>query len=306
MSDTNFQVEILRDRKGIYGIGVTNDNPTKLKRLIIRPDKLLRSKTDCAALQMIPGGRSQYWFKHTLEEHFRNIIHFGILNRKGFPWISELGWIGEKPKNRAKYHFEYHGTRQASRKVINRLIHAALEDAADPNALAMARRFSLKYRYDIYHATTLSHRALQFIEVFPALGLKIYGRRVEQEHEPLVQGAKRLVEIGAPLRTIAALMEVPMAFRPVKPGAANLALRVIDAIQDPRLVDAYLPDTLPKMRNWFEFIIEAERGGSEFVDWVARRAWEIEGSRHEVCGSCSGTYDQSSWTGQLRHVFEAP
>ena len=36
------------------------------------------------------------------------------------------------------------------------------------------------------------------------------------------------------------MMGVPMAFRRVEPGAADLALAVVDAFEDPRLIDAHM------------------------------------------------------------------
>ena len=94
----------------------------------------------------------------------------------------------------------------------------------------------------------------------------------------LVPEAKRLVEGGAPLRKIAELMGVPIAFRSVKPGAARLALAVADAFEDPRLIDAHMPESLTKMKLWLKCIYLAQHVGPDFVAWTSRHATEIGGS----------------------------
>jgi hypothetical protein len=100
----------------------------------------------------------------------------------------------------------------------------------------------------------------------------------------LVPEAKRLVEGGAPLRKIAELMGVPMAFRMVKPGGADLALAVVDAFEDPRLIDAHMPESLTKMKLWLNCIYLAQSVGPDFVQWTARHATEIGGYPDEVVG----------------------
>jgi hypothetical protein len=109
------------------------------------------------------------------------------------------------------------------------------------------------------------------------LALSIFRDRLQRQDEGLVLGAKRLIESGAKLRDIATLMGIPMSFRKVKPGAAHIALRIVDAVDDPRLLDAYLPSSLQGMKKWLRCLIEAKRGGNKFVEWVAKHAFAIEG-----------------------------
>jgi hypothetical protein len=128
----------------------------------------------------------------------------------------------------------------------------------------LARRFQFYDRYEIYRATAVTRRALQLVNVFPTLGLAIFGARSHGVNVTLVPEAKRLVEGGAPLRKIAELMGVPIAFRIVKPGAARLALAVADAFEDPRLIDAYVPESLTKMKVWVKCIYLAQHVGPRF------------------------------------------
>lgn len=288
--DINHPVALLRDAKGVYGIGVIRnvdgDKGPKAPELILRPDRLSESKPHRAALQMITGGFRRGPFKHTSEEELRRAIHHELLRRKGLAWPPEESWRSLEPRRGLKNWQTYHGLRLRSLALINRLISEALETAANPTAVALARRFPMRQRYSIYRVIAQSHRALQLTETFPALSVAIYARQtLEYGFLPprptvdVVLEARRLVEAGAPLRTIAGLMGVPMAFRKVKPGAAALAQPVIGAFEDPRLVDAYMPVSLPVMKLWLKCLHLARTIGPDFVEWTARHATEIVGAR---------------------------
>jgi hypothetical protein len=123
---------------------------------------------------------------------------------------------------------------------------------------------------------------LQLVNVFPVLGISIFAPDSGDASANLVSEAKRLVEDGAPLRKIAKLMGVPMAFQRVKPGAASLALAVVDAFEDPRRIDAHMPESLTQMKLWLKCIDLAQNVGQDFVQWTSRYATEIGGSRDEV------------------------
>jgi hypothetical protein len=282
-------VQLLSDTKGIYGIGVDSsaveNRRAEPPEIILRPDRLPEAKTHPAALQMIIGGFQHGMFSHMSEERLRRAIHWEMLRRKGLSWpIDHPRWWSEDSKRQAQHRQIYHGLRLCSLAVINRLISEALQAAAEPNALALARRFQFHQRYEIYRATAASHRALQLTNVFPALGLAIFGscRFVPEAKLRLVPEAKRLVEGGAPLRKIAELMGVATTFRKVKPGVAHLALAAADAFEDPRLIDAHLPDSLTKMKLWLRCICIAQDVGPDFVIWSSRHATEIDGSLDEV------------------------
>jgi hypothetical protein len=284
-------VELLRDAKGVYGVGIAKEaeihDHYRPSDLILRPDRLWESKTNRAALQMITGGFRHGMFSRMSEESLRRVVHHGMLRRAGFAWPPRDGpglnatyWSldrEEQTRNRKIYH----GLRLGSLAVVNRLISKALEEAADQQAVALARRFRLERRYRIYRAATLSHRVLQLTDAFPVLGLVLfandYARATARVHE-----AARLIEAGAPLNKIAQLMRVPIAFRKVKPAAADLALSVIGAFDDQRLVHTYMPDSLPKMKLWLRCINLAKELGSGFVQWTAEHALEIGGSPNEA------------------------
>ena len=280
-------VQLLHDDRGIYGIGVVGceveEGRGEPPEIILRPDRLLEAGTRAAALQMITGGFRHGMFSRMMEERLRQAIHWEMLRRKGLNWPPyRLKWWSDDAQQQARNRQIYHGLRLKSLTIINRLVGEALQAAAEPDALALARRFQFHDRYEIYRATAVSRRALQLANVFPALGLAIFGARSHGVNVTLVPEAKQLVEGGAPLRKIAELMGVPVAFRRVKPCVAYLALAVADAFEDPRLINAYMPESLKEMKRWLGSIHLAQDVGPDFVQWTSRHATEIGGSPNEV------------------------
>jgi hypothetical protein len=283
---TKHPVTLLRDAKGIYGIGVVGSTvEERPPEIILRPDRLFEATVRPSALQKITGGFRHGMFSHMSEEHLRRIIHREMLRRKGLNWPPDrTRWWSEDSGQRKRNRQIYHGLRLGSLAVINKLIGEALEAAAEPHALLLARRFRFCNRYEIYRATAASQRALQLTSVFPALGLAIFGRGSSRVKVNLIPEAKRLVEGGARLRQIAELMCIPMAFRRVKPGVADLALAVVNAFEDTRLIDTHMPASLTKMKLWLDCIDLAQNVGPDFVQWTSRYATEIGSSPREVIG----------------------
>lgn len=86
-----YPVELLRDGKGIYGIGVAKkvEIDHRPRDLLLRRDRLTEFET-CfrghPVLQMITGGFRHGMFTHMLEEHLRQVIHHGMLRRVGLAW----------------------------------------------------------------------------------------------------------------------------------------------------------------------------------------------------------------------------
>ena len=80
-------VELLRDRRGIYGIGVSDlfDDEATPSALILRPDRFMDTKPhvnetmlfarDYAVLQKIVVSSCRGPFRHSREEQLREIIH---------------------------------------------------------------------------------------------------------------------------------------------------------------------------------------------------------------------------------------
>jgi hypothetical protein len=197
----NMPVELLRDGRGIYGVGVTDEfdyeamawacgvDPREVyikrtpRSLILRPDRFeplsraIRYDGGAAVLQMIPGGFRRGAFKSCIEEALRQHIHHEALKRAGLSGpgsTGELKWWSTDKAEQCRNRKMYHGLRRLSLNVINRLICEAIEAAAHPDAIRTARRFYLRDRQAIYRAGATSKRAMQLANVFPFAALCLY------------------------------------------------------------------------------------------------------------------------------------
>jgi hypothetical protein len=179
-----------------------------------------------------------------------------------------------------------------SLRVVNRLIGAALEAAADADAVKAARRFAFEHRESIYRAGALSRRALQLAETFPVLALAIYAedcrvghygeRRDAAELRARKNQAIKLLLAGARLREVAVATGIPMALRHIRPGVAHLASEIF--WYHPELLRA-MPDTVPSSRIWLRVVPWAHnRVSAEFAEWAARQVPQIPGPLSEVGG----------------------
>jgi hypothetical protein len=328
--DAPHPVELLRDGRGVYGIGISELFDIEAvawscgvepeawgfltfehvpNALILRPDWFADTKPHRAALQKISGGFRHGPFEHTIEESLRRFIHHEALNQAGLSWPPPpqqegVRWWSKDPKQQARNRRIYHGLRHLSLYIINKLIGEALEAAADAGAVTAARRFIWRHRVDIYRAAALSRRALQLTETFPVLALAIYSSALDRlssdwsgtdwaAHEARQADlaarkseAAHLIDCGARLRDVAGLMNIPMALRTIKPGAAHLVGEVFR--QRPDLL-AFMPDTTPRQRIWLLVVGWANiKIGTEFGAWAARHVPEISGRTDRVVGNILG------------------
>jgi PcfJ-like protein len=295
--EINRPVELLRDQRGIYGIGISGAyDDSHPCNLILRPDRLdgvlqldRLGFHDVAVLQRITGGFRKGMFCRSIEERLRREIHHEALRRAGLPWPAPGDfpppYWSTDPKQQVRNRQIYHGLRLGSLSIINKLIGELIEKAADPVAIKLARRFAFSHRYSIYRAGAQSLRALQLAESFPALALAIYSRvtiapPTVDFHKQYEKDRKRrraaadLVERGARLRDVAALMEIPMTLRRATPGAAHLVPYIL--CQHPELVSAYMPNSLRRLRIWLPAVNYAnKKAGPDFAAWTAKHALEI-------------------------------
>jgi hypothetical protein len=327
MSDSK-PVELLRDRQGVYGIGVSDAydieamawacgaewrdtacRTPRAKNLILRPDMLHLGKQSpfgsFAVLQKITGGFRHGMFTHSHEEGLRQVIHHEALICAGLPWppTLELPYWSRDKKQQHRNRQIYHGLRRGSLHTVNKLISVALREAADPDALKVARRFPFRYRELIYRAAAKSRRALQLADAFPVLALAVYAKtaahwlyKVDFSIDDVddvwakEKAAADMVERGVRLRDIAGVMQIPMALRRVKPGAAHL----VGPYHNAEWVISCMPRSLPHVRTWLRAVRDAHlRGGFEFADWAAKHVLQIPvGSENELL---SFLHDLADW-----------
>ncbi len=303
-------VVLLRDEKGVYGIGLndqfpfdqppfgirheswgTVDRRPKTRPLILRPDKFpegeaLHYSDKNARLQMLPP-RAGVHIAGTLEQQFGEIIAQFILHRCGVTdsWGGEEAPKEERDAQRRKYH----GTNRIAGKIINRMIFQVIEQGADPEAIRVARRFHPTYREAIYRQIATNPRLLQLAETFPMLTLYLFtgwAEHYQEEGRARQAEAIRLVNQGASLKRVATVMDLPIHLRRLKPGilldssmpCTNSVLR-----GDPKLLRAYLPGTTVEARRWLMAVYRAEQKeiSLEFVRWVARNAHHFPAGRYE-------------------------
>ena len=327
--DDSMPVVLLRDGRGIYGIGVSDlfdyeaaawscgvePEPYTFERppsdLILRPDRLMDAKAPLpmlagyAVLQKIVGGFRRGPFMRSREEQLRQFIHHEALKRAGLPWPPpdnhHVRWWATDIKQQARNRGIYHGLRRLSLHVINDLIGKAIE-VADADAVKAARRFTFAHRERIYRAAALSPRALQLTETFPVLATAVYSDHwrlsprlslIEFDRSAanlILKGladrksaAAHLIDCGARLRDVAAVMNIPMALRHIKPGVAHLATDVF--CEHPEFLN-FLPATTYKQRIWLLAVNWASnKVNPDFGRWAARHVPEIPGRRDQEVGS---------------------
>ena len=95
-------------------------------------------------------------------------------------------------------------------------------------------------------------------------------------------------------------MQIPMALRRVKPGAAHLAHPCHNA----EWVTSLMPDALPQMRIWLRAVDYAHRhGGPNFAEWTAAHVLQIPGRESQIAAFLS---DIKDWVRASRSGGENP
>jgi PcfJ-like protein len=84
-------------------------------------------------------------------------------------------------------------------------------------------------------------------------------------------------------------MDIPMALRCVKPGAAHLVTAFL--CQHPKLLQ-YMPEALPRSRTWLRSVNWAGREvGDDYAHWAARNVPHIPGQQQQVTSLLSDLAD---------------
>jgi hypothetical protein len=273
-------VDLLSDSKGIYGIGIVYDDVreerTCDKSLILRPDvlaeKTLPSDNVEVLLHTIPNNR----FMLTYEWELHEVMLTEALSRN--PRYQELqeeiearqarrkGWL---PQERAELYRRIRWGQHKRQLInLNGMLKRLIAEAAEPNALKLARRFHPIVRENVYRGAATSQRALQLIDVFPVLGLVIYC--ASDDWGDRAPDAVKMVERGARLNQIASFMDIPMWARKLKPAVANWFWYV------PTDLHCYLPEKTWEQRLWLRaFMSRRTADDPEFVYWIARNVLQV-------------------------------
>jgi hypothetical protein len=282
MPNDNRPVDLLRDPKGVYGIGITNDEVREEqiicdRHLIFRPDVIAESafprEYRDSLLQTLPN----HCFLLTYEWKLHKVMLDEALKRN--PRYQELAEEAEaghrkgeaSPKGEKANLYRKIRWGQHKRQLINLngMLKRLISEAAEPTALKLARRFHPVVRENIYRGAAISQRALQLIEAFPVLGIVIYC--------PLdcwwdrAPDAVKMVERGARLNQVASFMDIPMWARKLKPAVAHWFCNV----HVPDDLHCYVPERTWEQRLWLRALQSRRSDNPDFAYWIARNVLKV-------------------------------
>ena len=288
------QFDVLRDGKGIYGVGWVGD-PPRDDPFIASMGFSIRGGADSSGnrnpvLQRIPYRHPAFFWstEYEMQDTLRRILQW----EAGFGDMTE-NWGSDVKSKQDANRRKFHGYRRLAHVVINRLVGQALE-FADPETLKLARRFPLMCRFQMYQAfVTEGKYARQLAETFPALALEIYAiRRFDGKLSDRAKVAKQMVTKGTSLLDVASTMGMPMAFRKVKPGACRDLLETSNVLAPwPNLIHTYLPDTQPGMRRWLTAIRIFQTCGEPFIEWTAKHALLLGATSNDIAQQLFDIWD---------------
>jgi hypothetical protein len=280
MPNDSRPVDLLSDSKGIYGIGILYDNlideETKCyKHLIFRPDIIAESafpiKNREALLQTLPKKcfiLTHEWSLHEimLAEALKRNPRYQELEQevKVGQEESEGWWTGDRAKLYRKIRWGQHKRQRIN---LNAMLKRLISEAAEPDALKLARRFHPIVRENIYRGAATSQRALQLIDAFPVLGLVIYCP--SDYWRDRTSDAVKMVERGARLNQIASFIDIPMWTRKLKPAVAHWFGYVPDDLQ------CYLPEKTWEQRLWLRAFMSRGADNPDFAYWIARNVLKV-------------------------------
>jgi hypothetical protein len=280
-------VDLLRDAKGIYGIGILHDDlieeeSARDKHLIFRSDVIAESAFPVENREILLHTLPKHSFMSTYEWNLHGVMLAEALKRN--PRYQEFevklyedreeieaGDRGGKPWPTGEEANLYRKIRwgQHKRQLINLngMLKRVIAEAAEPNALKLARRFHPLVRENVYRGAATSQRALQLIDTFPVLGLVIYC--TSDEWRDRTSDAVKMVDRGARLNEIASFMDIPMWTRNLKPAVAHWFGHV------PKDLHCYLPEKTWEQRLWLRAFMSRGAEDPDFTYWIARNVLKV-------------------------------
>jgi hypothetical protein len=174
------------------------------------------------------------------------------------------------------------------------MLKRLIAEAAEPDALKLARQFHPLVRENVYRAAAISKRASQIFDVFPLLGIAIYCPYRKDEGDSWWNKASdgaAMVERGAKLNQVAAFMDVPMWTRKLKPAVAHWYDNV------PNNLHCYLPEKTWEQRLWLRAIKSRGADNPDFAYWIARNVLNIGNRIYPVLGLLS---DMNDWVSEAK------
>jgi hypothetical protein len=166
MPNDNRPVELLSDQKGPYGIGIAYDDVRKEqsgcdKHVIFRPDVLRESSFPNEHRKALLHTLPKHCFMLTHEWQLHEVMLGEALKRN--PRYQELkeeveGGYGEHGESAKLYRKIRWGQHKRQLINLNGMLRRLIAEAAEPNALKLARRFHPLVRENIYRGAAISQR----------------------------------------------------------------------------------------------------------------------------------------------------
>lgn len=208
--------------------------------------------------------------KNCLEKSLRLSLEREMLERAFHGDVPDMKVLKlRKPRTDLKM---YWAVRNKAAAVFTMLWKQLIAEHSDPDALKLARRFSIGQRWDIYKAAAMSTRARQAIEAYPLLGAAIYAFDALGETDS-IREARRLVESGAKLKDVAASIGATMLARKIVPQCAFFAAPdVVDSAFAlcPEVLHNHLPKTAIGQHRWLWFMRHSNEQIPGWQEWAAK------------------------------------
>jgi hypothetical protein len=267
------RVELLKDYRGIYGVGIVGGEEYEQLRLITRPDRLIDPGWNYYALQPVP----RPLFCRTIEGKLVDRLHrsmaarHGQIEREHGTWRS---WSKAPDPKLAQQ--VYHGLKIKSLKIVNSLIRQALE-VADQRALKATRRFPIRYRVQLYRSFCKhGERAIQLGGSFPLLTVMLFTDAWspwdDNERRKFEEAQRENIDLvlrGAKLKLISDYIGLPYALRRVTPRAT----KYVRSIKSDDEIAKYIPLATRSQRVFFYATrIAREQRDPGFMLWAARQS----------------------------------
>jgi PcfJ-like protein len=304
MPNDSRPVDLLSDSKGIYGIGIVYEDVREKQsvwyreHLVCRPDVIRESAAGTDNRHMLLHTLPNRCFMGSVEWNLHEVMLNEALARN--PRYQDLEEESKETSEHQEWWKGEHGNLcrkikwgQHKRQLIllNYKLKKLIAEAAEPNALKLARRFHPLVRENIYRAGAISQRALQVIEVFPLLGLYIYCPHTEGDWGVKAPDAAKMVGRGVRLNQIASFMEIPLWARKLKPAVAHWFCYV------PRELHYYLPEKTWEQRLWLRALMSRRIADPDLRYWIARNVPQI-GNRIRPVLSFLG--DMNDWVAEAK------
>jgi|GEM_PF-2845357 len=274
-------LELLSDSKGLYGLAIEDLS------YFIRPDVVRKhgfGKIGRPGLSLVCKNHHFCGDEYLLYSRlFENKLKKHELIHPDDPDVlCDLDWWSDDPKEKAKNRQLYFGLKKGAFRITNNLISQVL--ATIPEYwLKTVRRYPISYRASLY-SKLCEHgeRLVQMANTFPALVMDAIWRAENSNLDGI-----NMILAGKELKAIAKALDIPMAYRKLKPGVMRNGLT--DQHNSPvppallnELMNAYLPATTHGQRVWLRVVSGVRNYPTDIIRWFGKYALWMGKTKQEA------------------------